>query len=185
MTITLTGSDPESSPLTFAIASAAGTATAMSVAHTRGAWLGYGAAIAVLLATVAFASNIFVAPASFFQNRYLTDVHDFSGGFSRVDQLEGTDLEADGELEADEEVELADLADALGEIPNLAAGTFKAARAERGERGAAMVMAHVGENGGLELDKDFYIEFPKGYRSHQIRLEGGDCSTDSFCYPSV
>ena len=20
---------------------------------------------------------------------------------------------------------------------------------------------------------------------HQIRLEGGDCSTDSFCYPSV
>ena len=21
--------------------------------------------------------------------------------------------------------------------------------------------------------------------SHQIRLEGGDCSTDSFCYPSV
>jgi selenium-binding protein 1 len=48
-----------------------------------------------------------------------------------------------------------------------------------------MVMANVGENGGLELDPDFYIEFPKGYRSHQIRLEGGDCSTDSFCYPSV
>ena len=39
--------------------------------------------------------------------------------------------------------------------------------------------------GGLELDKDFYIDFPKGYRSHQIRLEGGDCSTDSFCYPNV
>jgi hypothetical protein len=30
-----------------------------------------------------------------------------------------------------------------------------------------------------ELDKDFYVEFPEGYRSHQIRLEGGDCSTDS------
>jgi hypothetical protein len=41
----------------------------------------------------------------------------------------------------------------------------------------------VGENGGLTLDKDFFVEFPKGYRSHQIRLEGGDCSTDSFCYP--
>jgi selenium-binding protein 1 len=54
-----------------------------------------------------------------------------------------------------------------------------------GERGAAMVMANVGENGGLELDKDFWVEFPEGYRSHQIRLEGGDCSTDSFCYPSV
>jgi len=29
------------------------------------------------------------------------------------------------------------------------------------------------------------VEFPEGYRSHQIRLEGGDCSTDSFCYPSA
>ena len=54
-----------------------------------------------------------------------------------------------------------------------------------GDRGAAMVMAHVGENGGLTLDKKFWTEFPEGYRSHQIRLEGGDCSTDSFCYPSV
>ena len=27
--------------------------------------------------------------------------------------------------------------------------------------------------------------FPEGYRAHQIRLDGGDCSTDSFCYPSV
>ena len=51
--------------------------------------------------------------------------------------------------------------------------------------GGQMVMAHVGENGGLTLDPDFYIDFPKGLRAHQIRLEGGDCSTDSFCYPSV
>ena len=48
-----------------------------------------------------------------------------------------------------------------------------------------MVMAHAGENGGLTLDEKFWVEFPTGYRSHQIRLEGGDCSTDSFCYPSV
>ena len=54
-----------------------------------------------------------------------------------------------------------------------------------GDRGAAMVMAHVGDNGGLTLDEKFWTEFPEGYRSHQIRLEGGDCSTDSFCYPSV
>ncbi len=54
-----------------------------------------------------------------------------------------------------------------------------------GERGAAMVMAKAGENGGLKLDEKFWVEFPDGYRSHQIRLEGGDCSTDSFCYPSV
>ena len=49
----------------------------------------------------------------------------------------------------------------------------------------AMVKADVGENGGLTLDDKFWVEFPDGYRSHQIRLEGGDCSTDSFCYPSV
>ena len=50
---------------------------------------------------------------------------------------------------------------------------------------AAMVKADAGDGGGLTLDEDFYVEFPDGYRSHQIRLEGGDCSTDSFCYPSV
>ena len=49
----------------------------------------------------------------------------------------------------------------------------------------AMVKADVGANGGLTLDKAFWTDFPQGYRSHQIRLEGGDCSTDSFCYPSV
>ncbi len=50
---------------------------------------------------------------------------------------------------------------------------------------AAMVKADVGDEGGLTLDDDFWVEFPEGYRSHQIRLEGGDCSTDSFCYPSA
>ena len=50
---------------------------------------------------------------------------------------------------------------------------------------AAMVKADVGDGGGLALDKAFWVEFPEGYRAHQIRLEGGDCSTDSFCYPSV
>jgi selenium-binding protein 1 len=49
----------------------------------------------------------------------------------------------------------------------------------------AEVMASVGANGGLELAKDFWVSFPEGYRAHQVRLDGGDCSTDSFCYPSV
>ena len=53
------------------------------------------------------------------------------------------------------------------------------------DEGGQMVMARAGEDGGLELDADFYVDFPKGYRGHQIRLEGGDCSTDSFCYPNV
>jgi methanethiol oxidase len=35
--------------------------------------------------------------------------------------------------------------------------------------------------GGMHLDAAFHPEFA-GHRSHQIRLEGGDCSTDSFCF---
>ncbi len=50
---------------------------------------------------------------------------------------------------------------------------------------AAQVMARAGADGGLQLDPQFWIDFPAGYRAHQIRLEGGDCSTDSFCYPSA
>jgi methanethiol oxidase len=36
--------------------------------------------------------------------------------------------------------------------------------------------------GGLEVDPNFFLEFD-GLRSHQVRLEGGDASSDSFCYP--
>lgn len=46
------------------------------------------------------------------------------------------------------------------------------------------VMAHV-RGRGLEYAKDFWVTAPDGYRAHQIHLEGGDCSTDSFCYPST
>jgi len=49
----------------------------------------------------------------------------------------------------------------------------------------AEVMANANPKGGLELAKNYWVSFPDGYRAHQIRLEGGDCSTDSFCYPSV
>jgi len=44
-----------------------------------------------------------------------------------------------------------------------------------------MVKLNADPAGGLSLDKDFFVEFD-GYRAHQIRLEGGDCSSDSFCY---
>ena len=40
-------------------------------------------------------------------------------------------------------------------------------------------------DGGIELARDYWVNFPDGYRSHQVRLDGGDCSTDSFCYPSA
>ena len=49
----------------------------------------------------------------------------------------------------------------------------------------AMVMATTRSGGGIELDPKFHVEFGPGYRAHQVRLEGGDCSTDSFCFPSA
>lgn len=49
----------------------------------------------------------------------------------------------------------------------------------------AQVMCKVGANGGMALDPDFYIDFGPDYGAHQIRLQGGDCSSDSFCYPSA
>lgn len=49
----------------------------------------------------------------------------------------------------------------------------------------AMVKVNVDPAGAMALDEKSWVEFPSGYRAHQIRLEGGDCSTDSFCYPSA
>lgn len=46
-------------------------------------------------------------------------------------------------------------------------------------------MCKAGANGGLALDREFFVEFGAGCGAHQVRLEGGDCSTDPFCYPSA
>jgi selenium-binding protein 1 len=40
----------------------------------------------------------------------------------------------------------------------------------------------VNPNGGIAIDPNFFVPF-QGERPHQIRLEGGDSSSDSFCYP--
>lgn len=48
-----------------------------------------------------------------------------------------------------------------------------------------MVMVRPAPGGGIALDPEFCVEFETGYRAHQVRLEGGDCSTDSFCFPSA
>ena len=69
-----------------------------------------------------------------------------------------------------------------GPIDNLTTTMALDAGGTRALEGVATI---AGAEGGLELARDFWVEFPEGYRSHQIRLEGGDCSTDSFCYPSV
>jgi methanethiol oxidase len=46
-----------------------------------------------------------------------------------------------------------------------------------------MTKLDVGAKGGVTVDKDFFIEFSADRRPHQVRLEGGDASSDSYCYP--
>jgi selenium-binding protein 1 len=36
--------------------------------------------------------------------------------------------------------------------------------------------------GGIGFDERFFVEFEDGLRPHQVRLQGGDASSDSFCY---
>jgi methanethiol oxidase len=45
-----------------------------------------------------------------------------------------------------------------------------------------MAKADVAPDGGISLDDRFFVEFEDGVRPHQVRLEGGDASSDSFCY---
>jgi selenium-binding protein 1 len=45
-----------------------------------------------------------------------------------------------------------------------------------------MVKLDARPGGGLELDRNFFLEFAEGMRGHQVRLQGGDASSDSFCY---
>jgi methanethiol oxidase len=44
-----------------------------------------------------------------------------------------------------------------------------------------MTKLDVGLDGGMRMDPDFFVEFD-GMRPHQIHLEGGDSSSDSYCY---
>jgi methanethiol oxidase len=46
-----------------------------------------------------------------------------------------------------------------------------------------MVKLDANPKGGIEFDKKFFVEWPKSHRPHQVRLQGGDCSSDSYCYP--
>jgi len=45
-----------------------------------------------------------------------------------------------------------------------------------------MVKLDVGANGGIQPDPKFLVKFGD-LRSHQVRLEGGDASSDFYCYP--
>ncbi len=45
------------------------------------------------------------------------------------------------------------------------------------------VMLNADPAGGISLDPDFLIDFGDE-RPHQVRLQGGDSSSDSYCFPS-
>ena len=42
-----------------------------------------------------------------------------------------------------------------------------------------------GRNGSLSVDPDVFVDFGEGERPHQVRLEGGDASSDSYCFPNA
>jgi methanethiol oxidase len=46
-----------------------------------------------------------------------------------------------------------------------------------------MVKLDADPNGGIAFDRDFFVDWPAPHLPHQVRLEGGDCSSDSYCYP--
>jgi selenium-binding protein 1 len=46
-----------------------------------------------------------------------------------------------------------------------------------------MVKLDSTPGGDFALDPDFYVEFDADERPHQIRLQGGDASSDSYCFP--
>jgi methanethiol oxidase len=46
-----------------------------------------------------------------------------------------------------------------------------------------MAKVDVNAEGGIELDPGFLVETDEGMRPHQVRLQGGDASSDSFCFP--
>lgn len=47
-----------------------------------------------------------------------------------------------------------------------------------------MVKLDADPHGGMALDPRFFVECEEGLRPHQVRLQGGDASSDSFCYAS-
>ena len=46
-----------------------------------------------------------------------------------------------------------------------------------------MVKLDARPEGGIDFDPEFFVQWPSSHRPHQVRLEGGDCSSDSYCYP--
>jgi len=55
---------------------------------------------------------------------------------------------------------------------------------EIGKQGSHMIMLHCGDESGLRLDDNFYVDFSSvgdskcPYRAHEMRYPGGDCTSD-------
>jgi selenium-binding protein 1 len=47
-----------------------------------------------------------------------------------------------------------------------------------------LVKLDAGEDGSMSIDPKLFVEFPEGERPHQVRLQGGDASSDSYCFPN-
>jgi selenium-binding protein 1 len=45
-----------------------------------------------------------------------------------------------------------------------------------------MVKLDIAQDGGMQLDSKLLVDFGQ-LRSHQVRLQGGDASSDFYCYP--
>ncbi len=52
--------------------------------------------------------------------------------------------------------------------------------------GAWMAKVDVADDGSMAFDERFFLEGDafRGRRPHQVRLQGGDASSDSYCFPS-
>jgi selenium-binding protein 1 len=66
-------------------------------------------------------------------------------------------------------------------VSNSLYGTWDTAFYPEGIRGW-VTLVNVRDGGGLEIDPDFFVPFTDE-RPHQVRLQGGDSSSDSYCYP--
>jgi methanethiol oxidase len=45
-----------------------------------------------------------------------------------------------------------------------------------------MAKLDIAADGTMSFDEQFFLQTEAGMRAHQVRLEGGDASSDSFCY---
>jgi methanethiol oxidase len=48
--------------------------------------------------------------------------------------------------------------------------------------GSWMVKLDAGADGGIAFDEKFFLSDFRGLRAHQVRLQGGDASSDSYCF---